>query len=124
MIPIDMHSDTKLVLWILRLHISYKAKIEEATDSYRNIEILAKEVEANKLSLQERLSMAQAEVLLAREDRPAKYIESKDKTINFFKRCQERLKLWVGLGTEKAKGLLSKCKGRIQVEVRPSNLHS
>ena len=65
--------------------------------------------------------MAQAEVLLAREDRP---IESKDKTIKFVKRCQERMKLWVGLGAEKAKGLLSKCRGRIQVEVTPSNLHS
>lgn len=126
MIPIDMHSDTKLVLWMLRLHISYKVKIEEALDSYKKIEILAKELEEKKLYLQERLSMVQAEVGLAKADRPTKYIESKEKIIKFVKSCQERLSQWVRLGVlsvEKGKGLIiSKCIGRTKVGVRSSNL--
>jgi len=77
MIPNDMQSDSELVLWTLRLHQSYKDKVEHRMKEYKEIERIAKKIELHKLDLREEVSKLEPEVEKLRHDRPLKYIAQK-----------------------------------------------
>jgi len=90
-IPLDMQSDSELVLWALRLQETYKSKVESRTKKYQEIEAIAKEKELEKLRLNLELEKLRDFAETLRRDRPLKYVELKESALQFVSQSRERI---------------------------------
>ncbi len=116
-IPIDMQGDRELILWILRLHTSYRDKIEITMDMYQTIEKSARDLELERVILHAELLKLQKDVETMRADHPLKYIELKEKTLIFLGKCRVKAREGLATGRKKLEQLLSRYKkAKIQAE--------
>lgn len=76
-IPVDMRSDSALVLWTLRLQETHQSKIDGNMQRYEEIEAIAKITELEKMQLHLDLKRLQDSVDILKRERPVKWIKLK-----------------------------------------------
>jgi len=95
MIHKDLRSTTDLVLWILKLHQTYKDEITQLENEYADIEYKAKDSLLQKLLIEEKETRLQIEIETLNAARPNEYIRRKRHFLiwvnNFRKNVQNQM---------------------------------
>ena len=89
-IPVDMRSNSALVLWTLRLQDTYHAKIDDKMQKYQEIEAIAKTTELEKLHLNHELKKLKNFVNHLHRERPLKWMQIKGRALKWKSKSRER----------------------------------
>ena len=91
-VPLDMQTDSELVLWTLRLHQANEETVKRKMNEYKKVELIAQQTELEKINdLTIDLELLEREVQLLRLDRPIEYMKFKDRVCYVLDVVQRRM---------------------------------
>ena len=93
-LPSSMMGSTDLVLWTLRIQNSFQDQIDHAMKDYAQVELKAKLLTKNNLSVREELLHIREIVDHLQKERPTEYIRKKEICLTWLSRWNDRINQW------------------------------